>query len=175
VILFGVSGLMPENAESFRAFPDLCPGVANAGLGEGIAFDLDRELEGLTNKVSGALVGVFDGFDILNTFKRVGTTVMENGNACLWVGLRYGPVPAGEEFETAACRRNLAYLPWLANQHPRSNQVFGELRRRSGRSGLVPGTQNDDRRWECKREQTEGASPDDVTASGGGVHGIFVF
>ena len=71
----GVAADDPENAESFCPFPDLCPGVANTSLGEGIAFDLDRELEGLTNQVRGALVGVFDGFEILNTFQRVGAAV----------------------------------------------------------------------------------------------------
>ena len=94
---------MPTDVESFRSLPDLCPGVANASLGEGIAFDLDGELEGLANEVGGALTGVFDGFEILVSFERVGATVMENGDAGLWVGLCDRPVPASQKLETTAC------------------------------------------------------------------------
>src|SRR5258708_18837748 len=80
---------------SFRALPNLCPRVANASLGERIAFDLEGELEGLLDEVGSALVRVFDGFEIFVSFEDVGTPVMENGLAGVWVGLRDNPMPAG--------------------------------------------------------------------------------
>src|SRR5438093_11770111 len=149
--------------QSFRALPNLCPRVANASLSQRIAFDLDGELEGLLDEVGGALVGVFDGFEVLVSFERVGATVMEDGDAGLWVGLRDSPVPAGEKFETAACRRSLAYVAGFADQDPCSNQVLGERRRRSSDRGFVPGVQKDECRWRCEGEQTDDGGSDDVS------------
>src|ERR1035441_1482367 len=168
--LLDLSGLMPKGVESVRALPNLCPGVANASLREGITFDLDGELEGLLNEVGSALVGVFDGFEVLIPFEHVRAAVMEDGDAGRWVGLRDSPVLAGEEFETPACGRSLAYFAGFADQNPCSNQVFGELRRRSGGGRFIVRMQNDDCRCEGECEQTEGGSSDDVSIDGNSFH-----
>src|SRR5438552_1962905 len=131
--------------QSFRALPDLRPWISNPSLGERIAFHLEDELEGLLNELGGALVGVFDGFDILASVECVGSTVMVNGDAGLWVGLCDSPVPAGEEFEPAARRLSLPDLARLADQNPGSNQIFPELRRRSS-SGFIRRMKDDEHR-----------------------------
>ncbi len=113
----GIQLLIPQigSRRSLQPFPDLIPGIPEASLRERVAFDLDVELERLVNEVRRVLVGVFDGFGIFASFKRVRAAVMEHDQAVFRVGLRNHPVPACKELEPTPCRRSLADLAGLAD------------------------------------------------------------
>ena len=83
-------------------------------------------------------------------------------------------MPAGKKFQTPAGRRHLADLARLADQNPSSNQVFGELRRRSSRSGsgLVRGLEDNECRWRRECEQPDDGGPEDVLGNVGFIHGV---
>src|SRR2546426_10049262 len=77
-------------------FPYLFPGIIFPNKSQSIACNLDRKFECVAYQVGSVLIGILYGFQILIVLQAIGATMMENNDACLRVGLRHGPVRAGE-------------------------------------------------------------------------------
>src|SRR5215475_2757418 len=84
-----------------RALPDLVVRVADAGLGVGIALDLDLVLEGLPDQAGRGLGGVLDRLLAVVAVERVSAPVVVRDLARLGVGLGDAPVLAREALVVA--------------------------------------------------------------------------